>query len=275
MSLAVFSHDLSIKLPDTYIVSIKWNKGDSEYTVLRSCTQFQPPVVKYKKEIQNFGNNGYAFLIPEWEVDDFTLNQSSDKNIDISVPTTTSQLTNNSGFITKDVNNLTYYTATSALPTVATTGEYSDLLNPPALKTVATSGSYNDLTDKPALKTVATSGSYNDLIDKPTIIQPVQSNWTEEDSSDLSYVQNKPILIKDIVVTPTTGVITIQLSEPFLFIEHPTATPVIKELIGGAPIAGTWADLAGSNKKEWSFTPTTPDDVLVGTWIITLEIDEG
>lgn len=84
MSLSVFSHDLSIKLPDSYIVSIKWNKGDSEYTVLRSCTQFQPPVVKYKKEIQNFGNNGYAFLIPEWEVDDFTLTFNEDTHFNTS-----------------------------------------------------------------------------------------------------------------------------------------------------------------------------------------------
>ena len=84
MSLSVFSHDLSIKLPDTFIVSIKWNKGDSDYTVLRSCTQFQPPVVKYKKEVQNFGNNGWAFVIPEWEVDDFTLTFNEDTNFSTS-----------------------------------------------------------------------------------------------------------------------------------------------------------------------------------------------
>ena len=63
MSLSVFSHDISIKLPDTFIVSIKWNQGDSDYTVLRSCTQFQPPVVKYKKEIQNFSENQYFWQI--------------------------------------------------------------------------------------------------------------------------------------------------------------------------------------------------------------------
>lgn len=84
MSLSVFSHDLSIKLPDTFIVSIKWNQGDSDYTVLRSCTQFQPPVVKYKKEIQNFGNNGYAFVIPDWEVDDVSFTFNEDTNFSIS-----------------------------------------------------------------------------------------------------------------------------------------------------------------------------------------------
>ena len=84
MSLTVFSHDISIKLPDTFIVSIKWNKTDSDYTVLRSCTQFQPPVVKYKKEIQNFGNNGWAFVIPEWEVDDVSFTFNEDTNFSIS-----------------------------------------------------------------------------------------------------------------------------------------------------------------------------------------------
>ena len=84
MSLSVFSHDISIKLPDTFIVSIKWNKGDSDYTVLRSCTQFQPPVVKYKKEIQNFGNNGWAFVIPEWEVDDVSFTFNEDTNFSTS-----------------------------------------------------------------------------------------------------------------------------------------------------------------------------------------------
>lgn len=84
MSLTVFSHDISIKLPDTFIVSIKWNKTDSDYTVLRSCTQFQPPVVKYKKEIQNFGNNGWAFVIPEWEVDDVSFTFNEDTNFSTS-----------------------------------------------------------------------------------------------------------------------------------------------------------------------------------------------
>ena len=84
MSLSVFSHDISIKLPDTFIVSIKWNKTDSDYTILRSCTQFQPPVVKYKKEIQNFGNNGWAFVIPEWEVDDVSFTFNEDTNFSTS-----------------------------------------------------------------------------------------------------------------------------------------------------------------------------------------------
>ena len=40
-----------------------------------------------------------------------------------------------SNFITKDVNNLTYYTLTSNLSTVATTGDYDDLIDKPTIPT--------------------------------------------------------------------------------------------------------------------------------------------
>ena len=60
-----------------------------------------------------------------------------------SVPTKTSDLTNDSGFITNTVNDLTNYTLTSNLATVATTGDYSDLSNKPTIPT-ATSQLTND-----------------------------------------------------------------------------------------------------------------------------------
>lgn len=43
-----------------------------------------------------------------------------------------------SNFITKDVNNLTYYTLSSALSTVATSGSYSDLSNKPTIPSEVT-----------------------------------------------------------------------------------------------------------------------------------------
>ena len=52
-------------------------------------------------------------------------------SVNIEVPTLTSELTNDSGFITKDVTDLTNYTKTEDLATVATTGNYSDLQNIP------------------------------------------------------------------------------------------------------------------------------------------------
>ena len=68
----------------------------------------------------------------------FSANQATDETIDIEVPTKTSDLTNDSGFIT--------------------------------------GVSWDDVSDKPSFATVATSGSYNDLSNKPTI--PTVNNAT-------------------------------------------------------------------------------------------------
>ena len=89
--------------------------------------------------------------------------------------------------------DLNVYAQSANLATVATTGDYTDLVNTPSLATVATTGDYADLSNKPSipaaqvnsdwdaqsgvsqilnkpnLATVATSGSYNDLTNKPTI----------------------------------------------------------------------------------------------------------
>ena len=62
---------------------------------------------------------------------------SSDKTVNISVPTKTSDLTNDSGYIT--------------------------------------GVSWNDVSNKPSFATVATSGSYNDLSNKPTITYNAQT----------------------------------------------------------------------------------------------------
>ena len=64
-------------------------------------------------------------------VQTFTANASGNKTANIIVPTQTSDITNNSGFITKDVDNLTNYTKSSSLATVATSGKFADLLNKP------------------------------------------------------------------------------------------------------------------------------------------------
>ena len=61
----------------------------------------------------------------------FSANQATDETVNIEVPTKTSDLNNDSGFIT--------------------------------------GVSWNDVSDKPSFATVATSGSYNDLSNKPTI----------------------------------------------------------------------------------------------------------
>ena len=68
------------------------------------------------------------------KVDDVKVNGVSvveNKIANVSVPTKTSDITNDSGFITKDVNDLTNYTKTEDLADVALTGNYGDLENTP------------------------------------------------------------------------------------------------------------------------------------------------
>lgn len=109
-----------------------------------------------------------------------------------TIPTKTSELTNDSGYITGVAWN--DVTDKPTFATVATTGDYDDLTDKPdlsvyELKTDAFSGNYNDLTNKPDLSiyaesadlaSVATTGSYNDLTDKPTI--PDTSNFVTTDT---------------------------------------------------------------------------------------------
>ena len=71
------------------------------------------------------------------------------------IPTKTSELINDSGFLTEHQ------------PIKTINGE--SLIGEGNLVINSISGSYNDLTDKPTFSTVATTGSYNDLTDKPTI----------------------------------------------------------------------------------------------------------
>ena len=57
-------------------------------------------------------------------------------NCTVTPPTKTSDLTNDSGFIDNTVDDLTNYTKTSDLATVAISGDYDDLTNKPTVPTV-------------------------------------------------------------------------------------------------------------------------------------------
>ena len=144
-------------------------------------------------------------------VEDVKVNGStvvSNKVANIEVPTKTSDLTNDSGFITaSDIpaqkTKLSEFTDDLGNNPIHTHSQY--ITEHQSLAGYATeswvesqgystfSGSYNDLTNKPALKTVATTGSYNDLINKPTIpAAQIQSDWSQTDTAALDYIKNKP-----------------------------------------------------------------------------------
>lgn len=146
------------------------------------------------------------------KIEDVKVNGTSlaitDKAVNVVVPTKTSEIANDSGFITAD--DIPEVTETD--PTVPAWAKaaskpsytYDEISGKPTLATVATSGSYNDLSNKPTLF----SGSYNDLTDKPTI--PSVDGLASEtyvqnavsDKATTTYVDNK---VADLVNSaPTT-----------------------------------------------------------------------
>ena len=115
-----------------------------------------------------------------------------------NIPTKTSDLTNDSGYITGVTWN--DVTGKPTFATVATSGSYNDLTDKPTLF----SGDYDDLTDKPdlsvyELKTDAFSGDYNDLTNKPTLFSGDYDDLT--DKPDLSIYAESA----DLATVATTG----------------------------------------------------------------------
>ena len=144
------------------------------------------------------------------------------------VPTKTSQLNNDSGYITKSVNNLDNYTLSSSLKTVATSGSYNDLTDKPTLF----SGNYNDLTNKPTIPDELSdlsddsthrlvtdtekstwngksnfSGSYDDLTNKPTI--PTVPTDVSSFNNDAGYITNE---VNDLTNYSTTSTLQVNKS---------------------------------------------------------------
>lgn len=143
----------------------------------------------------------------------FTANSNTATTANIQVPTSTSELTNNSDFV-----------ASSDLATVATTGAYADLNGAPHLAKVATSGKYKDLDGTPELAAVATSGDYEDLTNKPTV------DTSFSDSSD-NAIANSTVtasldrnVVTDIVVDPTVSTTTLQLDTTKTNLKTPSST---------------------------------------------------
>lgn len=144
-----------------------------------------------------------------------------------SIPSKTSDLQNDSGFITSSdipaqVNadwtsnsgaseilhkpDLSIYAQSANLATVATTGSYDDLVNKPTIPAAQVNSDWNassgkaEILNKPTLSTVATTGDYDDLVNKPSIpAAQVNADW--DANSGVSQILNKPSL----ATVATTG----------------------------------------------------------------------
>lgn len=104
------------------------------------------------------------------------------------IPTQTSQLTNNSGYITSSVDNLTNYTKTNDL------------------SEVATSGSYEDLSDKPTIPTV-NNGTLT-IQKNGTDVQTFTANQSSNVTANITVPTQVSELTNDSGYTTNTGTIT-------------------------------------------------------------------
>lgn len=179
----------------------------------------------------------------------FTANSNTSQTANIQVPITTSELTNNSGFVSSsdlaevatsgkysdltgtptlaDVATSGSYsdlTGTPTLAEVATTGAYSDLTGTPSLADVATSGSYSDLTGAPTLASVATSGDYSDLSNTPTVDTTLSNSSNNAVANSAVTTSLDRNVVTDIIIDPTISTTTLQFDTTKTNLKTPSST---------------------------------------------------
>lgn len=130
----------------------------------------------------------------------------SNKVANVTVPTKVSDLTNDSGFLTAEIDpvfsaSVAHGISSSDISTWNSksdfSGDYDDLTNKPTLF----SGDYDDLTNKPTLF----SGDYDDLTNKPTLFSG--------DYDDLSNKPSIPSKVSDL--TNDSGFLTAETDPVF------------------------------------------------------------
>ena len=173
-----------------------------------------------------------------------------------------SEIPDVSEFVKKDTTQLENYPLTSSLATVATTGDYDDLIDKPTIPTVPTNisafnndagyitKSVDDLTNytlTSSLSTVATSGSYNDLSNKPTIPSVGNSKIWYGTSNTTSTTQTKVVTCSGFTLE-TGAVIIIEFStaqnyngQPYLNVNSTGAIPV-QDRTGVAGVRYMWTN---------------------------------
>jgi hypothetical protein len=146
--------------------------GGTSYVEMGTTQLLSVPYAMHAKTVANYTENDPVFIAHPANV--ITGGNISNWN-------TSYEWGNHAGLyrLNSWVPTWTDITSKPSFATVATSGNYNDLLNLPTLF----NGTWTSLTGKPSFSAVATSGSYADLSNKPTIIN---SQWTTT-SSNIYY----------------------------------------------------------------------------------------
>jgi hypothetical protein len=169
-----------------------------------------------KSDIPTVNNNTITIQKNSTTVDSFTLNQTSNKSIDIT--------------ITKSDVGLDKVDNTSDLSKPIST---------------ATQTALDLKANKSDLATVATTGDYDDLIDKPSIpAAQVNSDWGA--TSGVSQILNKPTIVNDF---ETGGTNTLASGETVK-----TLRSLVNELISQSHDRGVVYNALNSQTNTWGIT---------------------
>lgn len=192
-------------------------------------------------------------------VNSITMNATSNVTANISVPTKTSDISNDCWYINKDVSNLTNYTPSASLCAVATSGKYCDLSWTPDLSGYQTkdcmvcSLSWADNSHYPTAKTVADALSCAGAGDMmKSVYDPNNCN---ADAFNYNNFYNKPAIIDNLCCTSCTDALSANQGK------------ALKDLID--TYVGLWRFLSLWNASTWmpiSFPLTTPYTYKTWDW---------
>jgi hypothetical protein len=268
-------------LSNTLVSKINSTGEDNVDLVVKACEQQVAEATKQADRAMQYANDASSGqLQADWNITDSTSNAYI-KNKP-TIPTKTSQLSNDSGYLTS-----VSWSAVTGKPTfsnVATSGSYTDLSDKPTVPTKTsqlsndsgylTSVSWSTVSNKPTFASVATSGSYTDLSDKPTV--PTKTSQLSNDSGYLtsvswSAVTGKPTFANvattgnysDLVGTPTVPTKTSQLSNDSGYLTGVSwGTVTGKPEFANVATTGSYNDL--SDTPSLNFLPLT-GGVVTGT----------
>lgn len=228
-------------------VQADWNEADSS----------SDAYIKNKPSIPTVNNGTLTIQKNGTTVDTFTANQSGNTTANITVPTATSELTNDSDYVSDASyvhtdNNFTN-SDVSKLNGIESGAEVN--VQADWSQTDATADDY--IKNKPSLSAVATSGDYDDLTNKPTIptvndgTLTIQKNGTTIDTFTANQSGNTTVN----VTVPTA---TSQLTNDSGYL-----TSESDPVYSASPASGiTSSDISNWNDKQ--------DELISGTNIKTI-----
>ena len=172
--------------------------------------------------------------------------------------------------------DLTVNAASLGLATVATTGDYNDLLNTPTLASVASTGDYNDLLNTPAIPTVPTlvsaftnDAGYQTLDQVNTAIQAVVGAAPDA----LNTLEEIAARLADDESAASAMTTTIALKADKTYVDTQLALKVDAASLATVATSGLYSDLIGTPTALSAFTndagfltaiPVATDTVLGG-----------